>query len=85
MARSTGFSIGGLSSLTPLYQSEIAHPSQRGRLMATFQFSLGIGALIASWIAYGCAQGSNLGTALQWRLPLGLQSDSVRRGSMIRA
>lgn len=34
--------------LTPLYQSEIAHPSNRGRLTATFQFFLGIGAFVAA-------------------------------------
>ncbi|OCF40858.1 glucose transporter [Kwoniella heveanensis CBS 569] len=67
-----GWGIGSLGVLVPLYQSEIAHPSQRGRMIATFQFSLGLGAFIAGWVAYGCAQGSP-GTALQWRLPLAFQ------------
>ncbi|KAK6908079.1 hypothetical protein I203_102080 [Kwoniella mangroviensis CBS 8507] len=67
-----GFAIGGLGTLVPLYQSEIAHPSQRGRIMATFQFFLGLGSFIATWIAYACAK-YQYGTALQWRLPIGRQ------------
>lgn len=55
--------------LAPLYQSEIAHPSRRGSLLALQQFMLGVGAVIAGWIGYGCDQGA-LGTALQWRLPV---------------
>ncbi|WVF69435.1 hypothetical protein IAT40_004212 [Kwoniella sp. CBS 6097] len=35
-----GWGIGSLGVLVPLYQSDIAHPSQRGRMIATFQFSL---------------------------------------------
>ena len=46
-----------------------AHPSNRGRLTATFQFFLGIGAFIAGWIGYGCQQGA-MGKPLQWRLPV---------------
>lgn len=38
-------------------------------MLATFQFSLGIGAFVAGWVAYGCAEGSP-GTPLQWRLPV---------------
>jgi MFS family permease len=38
-----GFSIGQLSFLAPLYQSEIAHPSIRGRLTTLQQFALGWG------------------------------------------
>lgn len=67
-----GFSIGMLGVLAPLYQSEIAHPSNRGRLGATFQLFIGIGAFVAGWIGYGCAQ-AQPGTALEWRVPLALQ------------
>ena len=52
-----------------LYQAEIAHPSIRGRLTTLQQFMLGIGALIASFIGYGCYHG--LSGQVQWRLPLG--------------
>ncbi|RSH80604.1 uncharacterized protein EHS24_009186 [Apiotrichum porosum] len=54
-----GIAIGQLSLLAPLYQSEIsAFPWHRRG--------------VASWIGYGVTK-NNLGTALQWRLPLGFQ------------
>lgn len=67
-----GMSIGQLALLVPLYQSEIAHPSIRGRLTTLQQFFLGIGALTAAWINYGMIH-NHLGTPLQWRFPLGFQ------------
>ncbi len=67
-----GVGIGMLSLLAPLYQSEIAHPSIRGRLTTLQQFFLGIGALIASFVVYGCSL-HQAGTVFQWRFPLGLQ------------
>ncbi|WVQ96917.1 hypothetical protein IAU59_004025 [Kwoniella sp. CBS 9459] len=68
----SGLGIGQLGVLCPMYQSEIAPPSARGRLGATYQFFLGIGVIAAGWIAYGATHGSP-GTALSWRLPLGFQ------------
>ncbi|WVQ97251.1 hypothetical protein IAU59_004362 [Kwoniella sp. CBS 9459] len=67
-----GIGIGMLGVLAPLYQSEIAHPSARGMLTATFQFFLGIGAIVAGWIAYGLAQ-THKEAPIAWRLPLALQ------------
>ncbi|KAH9937984.1 general substrate transporter [Amylocystis lapponica] len=66
-----GMGIGMLAMLAPLYQAEIAHPSIRGRLTTLQQFMLGIGALIASFIGYGCYHG--LSGQAQWRVPLGIQ------------
>nr|XP_018267441.1 glucose transporter [Kwoniella dejecticola CBS 10117]OBR89599.1 glucose transporter [Kwoniella dejecticola CBS 10117] len=67
-----GFGIGMLVSSVYLYQSEIAHPSKRGMLTATFQFFLGIGAIVAGWIAYGVQQ-THPNDPIAWRLPLGFQ------------
>lgn len=50
-------------------------PSIRGRLTTLQQLFLGIGAFIASFVGYGCTK-NQLGTAFQWRFPLGLQSKS---------
>ncbi|KAJ9113999.1 hypothetical protein QFC22_005817 [Naganishia vaughanmartiniae] len=52
--------------------SEIAHPSIRGRLTTLQQFCLGIGALIASIIAYELEK-NHKGSVFQWRFPLGFQ------------
>ncbi|KAI8633981.1 MFS sugar transporter-like protein [Xylariaceae sp. FL1651] len=51
--------------------SEISHPSIRGRITSLQQFMLGIGALLAGWITYGCY--TNLKNDGQWRIPLGIQ------------
>jgi len=48
-----GLGVGFLVMIIPLYQAELAHPSIRGRVTALQQFMLGIGALVASWAAYG--------------------------------
>jgi MFS family permease len=48
----------------------IAHPSNRGRLTATFQLFIGIGAFVAGWIGYGCSRGAP-GTQVEWRVPVG--------------
>ncbi len=39
----SGYGVGIVSDLAPLYQAEIAHPSIRGRLTTLQQFMLGIG------------------------------------------
>ncbi|EMR66309.1 hypothetical protein MGN70_008254 [Eutypa lata] len=63
-----GRALAGLA----VYQSEISHPSIRGRVTGLQQFMLGIGALLAGWITYGCY--TNLTTDAQWRIPLGIQN-----------
>ncbi|XDG04525.1 hypothetical protein ABKA04_004140 [Annulohypoxylon sp. FPYF3050] len=60
------------NSHTAVYQSEIAHPSIRGRVTALQQFMLGIGAFMAGWITWGCFR--NYTNSAQWRLPLGIQN-----------
>ncbi|KAI0164488.1 general substrate transporter [Hypoxylon sp. FL1284] len=57
---------------TAVYQSEIAHPSIRGRVTGLQQFMLGVGSLAAGWISWGCFT-SLRGTG-QWRIPLGIQN-----------
>lgn len=66
-----GMGVGQLCMIIPLYQAELAHPTIRGRVTALQQFFLGIGALCASWIGYGCYVGFSNDN--QWRVPLGLQ------------
>lgn len=57
-------------SLTSILD-QIAHPSIRGRLTTLQQFMLGIGALVASFIGYGCYHGLP-GKQAQWRIPLAM-------------
>ncbi|CAJ2503300.1 Uu.00g106940.m01.CDS01 [Anthostomella pinea] len=75
-----GFGVGILTMIirkhvnfpSPVYQSEIAHPSIRGRVTGLQQFMLGIGALVAGWVSWGCYV--NLSNSGQWRIPLGIQN-----------
>lgn len=68
-----GLGVGFLTMMVPLYQSELAHPSIRGRITALQQFMLGIGALVASWVGYGTFIGFPATSSKQWRIPLGIQ------------
>jgi len=43
----TGLAVGGSSVLAPVYISEIAPPAKRGQLVATFQFMIIVGILLA--------------------------------------
>ena len=49
-----GVGVGLLVMVNPLYQAELSHPSIRGTVTALQQFMLGIGALVATGISYGC-------------------------------
>ncbi|KAI0535334.1 MFS sugar transporter-like protein [Xylaria digitata] len=66
-----GVGVGFLTMIIPVYQSEISHPSIRGRVTSLQQFMLGIGALVAGWTTYGCY--TNLKNDAQWRVPLAIQ------------
>jgi sugar porter (SP) family MFS transporter len=68
-----GLGVGILCMIIPLYQSELAHPSIRGRVTALQQFMLGVGALCASWISYGTYVGFAPTNNGQWRTSLGIQ------------
>ena len=68
-----GLGVGMLVMIIPLYQAELAHPSIRGRVTALQQFMLGVGALVASWVAYGCYTGFAPTSSNQWRVALGIQ------------
>ncbi|KAI8086109.1 general substrate transporter [Halteromyces radiatus] len=65
-----GLSIGGLSMLVPLYQSEIAPPEIRGSLVSLQQLAVTFGILISFWIDYGC---QNIPSEAQWRVPFCIQ------------
>lgn len=68
----TGFGIGALVTLVPLYQSEIAPPRIRGLLVGVHGVLICVGYTLASWVGLGFyfvdADGA------QWRLPLAIQA-----------
>lgn len=67
----TGFGVGGLVMLVPLWQSEVAPPHSRGLLVGLHGVSILIGYNLATWIGYGFFF-VNAGGA-QWRIPLVIQ------------
>lgn len=68
-----GLGVGFLVMIIPPYQAELCHPDIRGRVTALQQFMLGVGALVASWVTYGCYTYIPITNSGQWRIPLGIQ------------
>lgn len=63
----TGIGIGYITSVTPVYQSEISHAKQRGWQVCCQLTTMLFGLMLAYWINY--AFYFHLG-AIQWRFPL---------------
>lgn len=64
-----GAGVGGLSVLTPMYQSETAPRQIRGTLVSCYQLFITLGILIAYCINYGTESMNN---ASSWRIPMGI-------------
>jgi sugar porter (SP) family MFS transporter len=65
-----GLAVGGSSVLAPVYISEIAPPSKRGALVATFQFNIILGILLA-YVSNAIIGSLGLGAA-EWRWKFGV-------------
>ncbi|KAJ9640137.1 hypothetical protein H2204_003362 [Knufia peltigerae] len=66
----TGYSVGALVSLIPLYQSEISPPRIRGLLVGMHGTGIATGYVAASWTGFGFYFVNASGT--QWRMPLAI-------------
>lgn len=66
-----GFSVGICSAQVPVYISEHAPPSKRGRLIGMQQWAITWGIAIMYFICYGC---SFLGNESAFRIPWGVQA-----------
>ncbi|KAF2204785.1 general substrate transporter [Delitschia confertaspora ATCC 74209] len=64
-----GLGVGGLSVLTPMYQSETAPRYVRGALVSCYQLFITLGILVAYCINFGTEDTRN---ASAWRLPMGI-------------
>ncbi|KAJ2015704.1 hypothetical protein GGI06_003247 [Coemansia sp. S85] len=65
-----GLGVGVLSMSVPVFQSEIAPPHIRGRLVSLQQWAITWGILVAFWIDYGC---HFIKSDASWRIPIGIQ------------
>lgn len=68
----SGFGVGMVSNLTPVYVAETAPKELRGFLMSLFEMFLVSGGLLAYWTTYGSSLHLEP-TGKQWRLPLSIQ------------
>ncbi|KAN0101383.1 general substrate transporter [Hyaloscypha variabilis] len=68
----SGFGVGIVSSLTPMYIAETAPKQLRGLLMSFTELSLVVGSMVAYWAVYGCSLHLKA-TSKQWRIPYSLQ------------
>lgn len=65
-----GLSVGICSAQVPVYITEIAPPSKRGRLVGCQQWAITWGILIMFYVSYGC---SFINGTAAFRVPWGLQ------------
>jgi MFS family permease len=65
-----GYAVGLASSVVPVYQSEVAAPAIRGRLVSFQQWSITWGILLQYFVQFGC---SYINGTASFRIPWGLQ------------
>jgi MFS family permease len=66
-----GLAVGICSAQIPVYVSELAPPSKRGRLVGCQQWAITWGILIMFYISFGC---SYIQSTASFRIPWGLQA-----------
>lgn len=67
----TGWGMGMLAVLIPIYQAEVSPPGSRGLLVGQHGSWIVTGYAIAGWIGVGTYYSSNL--SFQWRFPIAVQ------------
>ncbi|KAJ5528011.1 hypothetical protein N7513_012170 [Penicillium frequentans] len=65
----TGFGVGSLSLLVPMYQGEIAPRHIRGAMVCSYQLFVTLGIFVAYCINFGTESMDNTAS---WRIPLGI-------------
>ena len=69
----SGFGIGILVTVCPMYMSEMASPFRRGWLVGHHAIFLVFGYMLSGWVGYGCYFATAKNPAFAWRFPLCLQ------------
>ena len=68
-----GLGIGASSMVVPVYISETAPPSIRGRLIGIFEIASQGGGMLGFWINYACDRTIDVNRQAQWIVPLAIQ------------
>ncbi|KAG8679779.1 hypothetical protein FRC09_018712, partial [Ceratobasidium sp. 395] len=66
-----GFGLCFATNAAPLLITELAYPTQRGRITAMYNSSWYVGSIIAAWVCFGTFRME--GTTWSWRIPSLLQ------------
>ncbi|RWR12286.1 sugar porter family MFS transporter [Paenirhodobacter populi] len=66
-----GLAVGGSSALAPVYISEVAPAKHRGRLVASFQFCVILGILLA-YVSNAIISGFDMAPSAEWRWKFGI-------------
>ncbi|KAF2635146.1 putative MFS sugar transporter [Massarina eburnea CBS 473.64] len=69
----SGFGIGVLVTICPMYLSEMASPLKRGWLVGHHAIFLVFGYMFSAWIGYGCYFATDSNPSFAWRFPLCFQ------------
>ncbi|KAG9120640.1 hypothetical protein FRC07_003796 [Ceratobasidium sp. 392] len=67
-----GFGLCFATNAAPLLITELAYPTQRGRITAMYNSSWYVGSIIAAWVCFGTFRME--GTTWSWRIPSLLQA-----------
>ncbi|KAL4945158.1 hypothetical protein BDV06DRAFT_47857 [Aspergillus oleicola] len=67
-----GWAVGLMSMGVPVYQSECAHPRNRGMIIGLAQQMIGVGFIVSTWIGFGSLHAPE-SSEFQWRFPLAFQ------------
>lgn len=70
----TGWAVGVMSTVVPVYQGECAHPKSRGFIVGLAQQMIGFGFIASTWIGYGAHHIDDAdNNSFPWRFPLAFQ------------
>ncbi|KAF2136177.1 uncharacterized protein K452DRAFT_313419 [Aplosporella prunicola CBS 121167] len=68
-----GWAVGVLSMSVPVYQTECAHPNNRGFIVGLAQQMIGVGFIVSTWVGYGSSKVPKT-SSFSWRFPLAFQA-----------
>ncbi|GAA6027293.1 hypothetical protein JCM8097_002566 [Rhodosporidiobolus ruineniae] len=69
----SGFAVGLVTCVCPVYLAELSPPAIRGRLVGFYEMAYQIMSVVAFWLSYGIKQTMPTDTTVAWRIPFAVQ------------
>ncbi|GAA5977601.1 hypothetical protein JCM11641_006873 [Rhodosporidiobolus odoratus] len=69
----SGFAVGLVTCVCPVYLAELSPPAIRGRLVGFYECAYQLMSIIAFWLSYGIKENMDTNTTLAWRIPFSIQ------------